>query len=398
MGGGTDTASPLRTAPNAGEERARGDRPHPGESGGEALAPQVPCAGSFLRRWLFVCLGPDPATTPQLRQAVAAGRVDWDQVIGLASRGLVATNLWVALQRRGLASAVPGEVRDYLEPLFGLNLGRNQMLRQQLLGLGEHFNRLGVRPLLLKGARRLAEAVTDANLGERLMGDLDLLIPAARLADCAAAMLALGFRPTPGDHAYHHHLAPYLHPTEPLVVELHEGAVMPPWQALVPTDPLWAVAEPLQAEGREFLKLPPTETALHAIVHAQLQDRAVSHWTPSLRHVLDLVELRHHQEQAIDWGGIGARFTRLGQGAALSAYLRLAERLFDQPRPPVVPLTLGGRLLSEKQLLGTYHPSLRWAFVDIPYWSRRLKSLPRRLLTPSWYRMKLSALRRGERL
>ncbi|HPE70979.1 MAG TPA: nucleotidyltransferase family protein [Candidatus Competibacter sp.] len=340
-------------------------------------------------RWLCLCLRSGDEHTDELGRVLETGRLNWPGVLYRANQGLVITSLASTLARRQLLSLVPAEVRDYLSTLLALNTERNRLLRRHLLHIGERFNRIGVQPLVLKGARDLLSDPLEESQGARLMGDLDLLVPRDSLDACTELLIAQGYRPQTG-HSWenHHHTAPLLHSTEPVKIELHRHIVYTAWQALLPTDGAWQIARPLTVDGIALHVLPPTSQAIHLLVHAQLGYYALTHQTLQLRQMLDLVVLRHHHEANIDWSLVGQRFQAVGQTNRMMAYLVAAQRLFDQPLPMGFAISPKVAWQSRQLVLTAQH-------LAAARWLRRLGRLPRRLLTPSWYPMKIRALQRG---
>jgi hypothetical protein len=187
-----------------------------------------------------------------------------------------------------------------------------------------------------------------------------------------------------------------LHPTEPVKIELHRHVVYTAWQALLPTEWAWQTARPHTVEGVAWSRLSPTAQAIHLLVHAQLAYYALAQPTLQLRQLLDLVTLRHHHEADIDWRIAWVRFQTVEQPDRMSAYLAAAQRLFDQPLPKEFSLSRSAAWQSWRLALIIQHPRITRQLKWQAHWLGRLGRLPRRLLTPSWYAMKLHALRRGE--
>ncbi|MDS4030666.1 MAG: nucleotidyltransferase family protein [Candidatus Contendobacter sp.] len=343
--------------------------------------------------WLCHCLAPDAwCPTTELLHSMEQPGFDWEPILALAHRGLVATSLYPALQRRGLLAAAPTEVVAHLTTLHALNAEHNQLLRRELRAAARLFNQIGVEPLLLKGALAL---LPDAYPGaeSRLMGDLDLLVPADRLADCQQALNAFGYHaahPETG-HAGHHHAPPLFHPEHGCKFELHRAVLGRLLEAVLPTKDIWRDSHRVVLEGA-FVRAPsPTHRILHNALHTLLQDHRAESGILELRQLLDLVQLRARDDAGIDWPLVQARFEARGQYAALGAYLRAARDLFGQPLPAGCPPSIAATWLEWKFTFGVRHPAaIRWY-----HWHTRLKRLPKRLCTPSWYPMKIRALLRG---
>lgn len=341
-----------------------------------------------LNNWLFICLAPGEKATPWLGEQLNQQRLDWDQVLRQAGTGYALTNLKIALERRSLVSAVPQAIWQSLLELYRLNQARNHLLFTHLLGIGQHCNQIGVKPLLLKGAQRL---VTGTDLGERVLGDLDLLIPADRIDDCFQMLLDLGWQEAPAKASapfgwkFCHHLAPLLHPTEPITIELHHQVLDLAIQKLLPVSDAWATARERNLDqGISFLELAPDEQIRHTIIHgcwdACCESNLLLPPLPlQLRSLLDLVELRHSSEQGIDWCAIHDQFAAQRQQTTLNAYLIAIYALFGQPLPKVLrPSKLarwkGDRLAEAVRQPTGNHWIYQWCQMQ-----KRLRRLPARL-------------------
>jgi len=89
------------------------------------------------------------------------------------------------LLRKGLDSCLPDPIREYFQAVFSLNLERNERLRASLVEAVGALNRIGVEPLLLKGAAVL-HGEPYAGVTARMLGDLDILVPAASIPSLVA--------------------------------------------------------------------------------------------------------------------------------------------------------------------------------------------------------------------
>ena len=76
------------------------------------------------------------------------------------------------------------------------------------------------------------------------------------------------------------------------------------------------------------------------------------------------------------------------------AYLRVGCSWFGQPLPDSAHSSMTVAWLEWKFALCCQHPRVSRGF----YWLMRLKRLPKRLLTPSWYPAKIRELRQGKPL
>lgn len=348
-------------------------------------------------RWLCRCLAPDGlCPTAELTSTLDAPDFAWEPLLVLAHRHFIAAPWYAALQRRGLLERLPVEMNAHLAAVYTLSLERNRILRRELLHAARALNALGIEPLLLKGALALLPD-QPPEIAARLMGDLDVLLPANRLADSQNALKALGYYdPHEGDDQYrtHHHVPPLVHRNHGVKFELHHAVLGRSQDAALPAAEMWRDSQRIPFKDTLVRSPALTHRVLHNLLHTLLQDHRAEWGMLELRQLLDLVQFRASGDETIDWPLIRARFTALGQGAALEACLRVARDGFGQLLPDGTPSSLAAAWLKGKFEFGIQHPAAgRWF-----YWQMRLKRLPKRLVTPAWYPAKFREWRQGQPL
>lgn len=348
-------------------------------------------------RWLCRCLAPDGlCPTAELTSTLDAPNFAWEPLLVLAHRHFIAAPWYAALQRRGLLERLPVEIGEHLAAIYTLSLERNRLLHRELMRMVRVLNALGIEPLLLKGALALLPD-QPPEVAARLMGDLDVLAPTDAVSAAHQALQdQWGYRPAYPDwrFANHHHVSPLIHADHGVKIELHRTILGGAWDAALPTEEVWRDSQRLVWEGVIVRTPSHTHRVLHNLLHTLLQDGRAERGLLELRQLLDLVQFRASGDQTIDWPLIRARFTTLGQGAVLEAYLRVARDGFGQPLPDGTPSSLSAAWLKGKFEFGIRHPAAgRWF-----YWQMRLKRLPKRLATPAWYPAKFRAWRQGRPL
>jgi hypothetical protein len=233
-----------------------------------------------------------------------------EALVTLAGHHLVTPAL--ALAMRGNAS-VPADVRGYPEATLYLNRDRNARMLDALelatAALADH----GIEPLLLKGAANLTDGLYP-DPGMRIVGDLDLLIPAESASAASAILARAGFddiergpvRRAP--RTAHHHLPMQRHRDTGIGIELHHAILALPYERMLDPVRTRQSARAVLFRGRALAIPTPTARVLHNIVHDQLVDGAYGRRSVSLRQLLELALLCRRYRDEIDWHELDRAF------------------------------------------------------------------------------------------
>ena len=313
----------------------------------------------FLARALSPCQ-PDERAARRLRDELGGHGSGWQGVVELASQQLVTPTLYQALREKDLLTALPAEVRDYLDAVHTLNGERNRHIADQTVEITAVLNRAGIEPVLLKGVAHLFEGLY-GDPAARIIGDVDLLLSSEVIERAAAALAAIGYRPLDlGDVSFagHHHAAPLVREGEVACVELHTEPVAEAFASLLTADGIQREARPVAVGGAAAWRPAWRDLLVHSIVHAQLADRDYWCGRIALRALCDLVRLRLAGDEAVDWGEILAAFDRAGYGNACRAHLMLAQRLLGQSPPPALAPSVGARFACWRAAAQIRHPWL----------------------------------------
>ncbi|MFO1433553.1 MAG: nucleotidyltransferase family protein [Candidatus Competibacteraceae bacterium] len=291
----------------------------------------------LLCRWLSGALGRELQATD-----LPVTPAEWQHVLRLSSTHLVTPLLhWVA-RTQGYLSSLPPNVVAFLEAVYTLNRDRNRQCLDQLAHLTQALNGIGVQPVLLKGAATLVSDLYPT-LGERMIGDIDVLIPAPRLPDILERLADAGYRrmgtggalPKAKDFAGFsgHHYPRIDSPDWPVGVELHICLVDSSAARLLSAEEIFQDAKPLSWRGGEVLLPSPTHFVMHNVIHAFVKDFSFLGWL-SLRQLFEFVHANQIYGERVDWNAVVQRFHELGYRKALSEYTAFANAYLGFPPPP----------------------------------------------------------------
>lgn len=186
---------------------------------------------------------------------------------------------------------------------------------------------LGMPVVLLKGTAYVAAGLS-AGVG-RQIGDLDILVPRARIEDAEAALLAAGWewvKPDPYDDAYYrrwmHELPPLIHRERDRMIDVHH-TILPLTARLTPDADALLTDSIALIDGLRILS--PADRICHAAAHLFADGDLAG----GLRNLWDIHCL-------VEEGGtrdLEPRAAHHGLTEAVARALRLAHHLYGTPVP-----------------------------------------------------------------
>jgi hypothetical protein len=312
------------------------------------------------------------------------------QLVSLASRHWVSAAIVPFLDRKG--HRLSPDIQEYFEGAATLNRMRNNRIRLEALAITEIFNEIGVVPVFLKGAANLlSELYPDTAV--RIMLDLDILVPAARIQDCVAAMEAHGYAHLI-DNGFpdHHHYFPLGRPDVEASIELHVDPLDIQYRRFLSSADVFQHSEQLTIGGARFAVPAAWCRLIHCIAHAQFSNHALIYGRLPLRELIDTVLLS--RTGSIDWDTVSMRFTSLAERTALAFHLLAANRLLGAGIAERCASGPMAKLLFQRARFLLRHPHLdRWTEILLGPWLELWRSLShprlrrrflRSLLDPTW--------------
>lgn len=280
-------------------------------------------------------LRPGPAAVP------SDDPTGWERVLRLAGDHDLLPAWWSAGVARGWWEALPVDALEQVAARFPPGVTQPPLLLQQAY----EANRVRQADLLAQGrtilSRLEAEGITAVPLkglhtllagwwddpADRVMRDLDVLVPADAAERAAGCLTALGYLPFATGHTDEadHELPAVRLPERAGSVEVHTALLVRRWSAVLAAPGVLGRGAPMTT----------TDAVIHSIAHAQLQDDA---------HLLGRLPLRSLHELAVlswgaradevDWVAVRVAFRRASAEAALDAHLDLARSLLGAAVPP----------------------------------------------------------------
>jgi Uncharacterised nucleotidyltransferase len=208
---------------------------------------------------------------------------------------------------------------------------RRELLAGHLREIIALLNRIGIEPIILKGAQSLLTGEPDW----RYLRDFDLLIP-DRAHEAHAEFLAQGFEvpETERGRGRRHHLPPLVREDFPAFLEVHRRAGSQYVRTLLPTEELAGASQRIWENGIRYALLPRPLHVLYGLVHHHIGHAGDARGTVSLKGLYefawDLDRMTIDERQALR--ARSDRHPRLS--AAVDAWIAAAANLYRLPVEP----------------------------------------------------------------
>ncbi len=240
---------------------------------------------------------PQPDAAAQLRQLDAAG---WEALVRGAHQQRVLTLFYARLQGLDVETAVPPHFLSQMQQKHQQTTLQNLAIYRELRLIAEKMQAAAVPLIVLKGTY-LATAVYP-HIGQRGIGDLDLLVPEEKIAQAVDIMHGLGWQETQpftldALRHYRHHLPTMVKKGVNFPVEIHWNIAKPPTSSRLTPDQLWQQATPTSLAGTAALAFPLHLQLLHLALHAAYHHQ----FAFDLRSLCDMALIIDQQAEAVDW-------------------------------------------------------------------------------------------------
>ena len=226
----------------------------------------------------------------------------------------------------------PAEISNFLAEVEGLNNERNARILEEARAVAGILNRIGIEPVVLKGAALLLAGVYPRP-GCRYLCDIDILVPRAQLAAAVEALERDGYRPDTLDAMAHfrHHYPQLQRPraadgsgSAPL--ELHHSLGAGVSEKLLSGEDLLRGSSVKEWNGVRIRVPSPEHLVTHLILHSQLRHGYSQRIWPPLRALYDLAMLNRYFGSRLDWDKVRRRFRACDREPTLLLHLLQARK------------------------------------------------------------------------
>jgi hypothetical protein len=258
---------------------------------------------------------------------------DWDLLLRQARRGLLLAKLAVMLTP--WLERVPAGPRHHLHAALMTAQRQAKLTHWEVNRIQAALQPLGVEPILLKGTAYLMAGLP-ASRG-RVFGDVDILVPKARIAEIEAAFFAHGWDFQDDLDAYDeryyrewmHEIPPLTHKDRGSSLDVHHTILPPSARIQVNTTALFEDARELAGQPGVRV-LAPVTMVLHSAAHLFHEGELEK----GLRDLFDLdALLRDFGREPSFWAALVPRARALGLGRPLFLALHYTARWLGTPVP-----------------------------------------------------------------
>lgn len=242
--------------------------------------------------YYFICrcltMDTNPERRPGVESDLVTGRVPWEAFVWMGSSHFVLPALYSAFKRHALLPLLPADLAEHLSGIYHLNFDRNQQILQQSKELVRMLNQGGIEPVFLKGAGHLLQNLYP-DPGDRVMSDIDILVPENQVEAAAAILYAGGYAHPKAFADYnfdkHHHLPGFEHPGTVAMVELHHSALAGNFGKLLPITEI--LSDRKKITGLNAWVLSTNHQRVLNFVHDQLVDDDFTYKTMLIKGLYD---------------------------------------------------------------------------------------------------------------
>ena len=230
---------------------------------------------------------------PEFRETIiphfSTGKVNLDDFVFLCSNHLVLPAIYLNFKKHNLLHVFPAEYKDHIEAIYLQNKKRNLEILQQVDEINLTLQSENIVPVYLKGTANLLDNVY-SDVGERMIGDIDLLVNDIDYLKAAELVMKLGYQ---YEGKIYHDVStakhyPRLYRTDvPADIEIHRIPVDIEHSRLFTSKLIFRDKKPIAGKANCFV---PSDAhkAIHSFIHAQLSNLGYWFKQTTLRDLYDM--------------------------------------------------------------------------------------------------------------
>ena len=232
---------------------------------------------------------------PTFRETIIAQfsepEYDWNQFIWTCSNHLVLPVIYLKFKKYDLLTYLPEVLAQHLKEIYTLNRTRNEQILLQVKEINAILNLANISPIYMKGTGNLIDGIY-SDIGERIIGDIDLLVPEKDFLSAAKCIQNEGYViciPTslPSDQKRHHHYPRLWKKDVVADIEIHRQPVIRKYETGFGAD-LILQSKKAVADYPGCYVPCDKHKVIHNFIHSQLTNSGHRLGVVSLRDINDL--------------------------------------------------------------------------------------------------------------
>lgn len=224
--------------------------------------------------------------------------ISWQGFVSLADKHLILQALYPKISDHNLAGFLPEELSIHLKYIFDLTTDRNLEVIEQATELNQALKKEGINPVFMKGVGNILDGVY-LYPGERILHDIDILVPEEIFENAAAVLLKDGYQSNyqykPGQKNPGKHYPILFKPGKPIYLELHRMPSNNRHKRYFSTESIFQKARSAAAYP-ECLVMSDEHKIIHNFIHAQLDHGARFYGLDFIRNFYDLLLLSKRED------------------------------------------------------------------------------------------------------
>lgn len=232
-----------------------------------------------------------PGFRHEIIESCQADRIDWEQFVFLCSNHLILPAIYLKFKTHQILEYLPEDLSEHLKEIYELNVTRNDLILKQIQQIVKVLNEGNIQPVFLKGSGNLLDGVY-SEIGERILGDIDFLVPEKDYLLSAKLMEDAGYLKTGTiqigiDIATMKHYPRLMHPEFVATIEIHRIPV--PENYLRRYNSTIIDQEKMAVESLPgCFVLSGKHKIIHNFIHSQLSNKSHEYGIVSFRDIYDL--------------------------------------------------------------------------------------------------------------
>lgn len=258
-----------------------------------------------------------------------SGQVNLEKFVWLCSNHLILPAIYLRFQKLGLQECFPTDLQSHLNDILLLNKKRNIEIISQVEEISRELNKFKIEPVYLKGTANLIDNLY-SNVGERMIGDIDLLVREKDYFKTAEILKHVGYKQEEVNifdelNTITHYPRLFRHDV-PADVEIHRLPVESRFTTKFLNDNIFEKKLILPNIQNCFVTC-DSHKLLHTFIHSQLSNKGYSYRIASLRDLYDFYLISNK----IDFYSV---LPEIEEKKKAISFFNLAQYMFEPENSP----------------------------------------------------------------